>query len=135
MSELLRTPHMVFTRDTKRQLIRVVRTPVPIASAGDYDRIVAALDRALPERERADLLLLADFRQVPMNNDPEFEKLMTRYLDTLFGAFQRRAVLVKTAVGMLHVGRTTREVGLSQTGENYVPGRLQAAAGPGGQLG
>ncbi|RYG66193.1 hypothetical protein EON77_17695 [bacterium] len=115
MTELLRTPHMVFTRDARLHVVRVTRTTLPITCAEDYEKILLSLHVVLPESERARYALLAEVREVPMNNDPGFEKLMSRYLDRLFGAFARRAVLVKTAVGMLHVGRTSRETGLRAT--------------------
>ncbi len=72
-----------------------------------HEEVIGVLD-GLP---RETLGILVDLRLAPSRNDPEFERAMLEYRPRLFGRFARRAVLVRSAVGKLHVQRHANQDG------------------------
>jgi hypothetical protein len=107
---LLTSPFFEVARSSEG-VVAVTRTDRAFESADELDRahrdLVATLDR-LP---RKSLGLLVDLRRAPARNDPEFERQMPEHRRRLFEGFARRAVLVKTAVGKLHVQRHAQSDG------------------------
>lgn len=97
-------------------MVLVRRTAAHFDSAEDVERGHAELVQVLDGLPREQLALLVDLRQAPARNDPEFERLMQAYRPRIFARFARRAVLVKTAVGRLHVQRHARSDGHSDLG-------------------
>jgi len=93
------------------RLLRVVRTDRSFESAEELDRAHLELFEVLERLPRDQLGVLVDLRQAPARNDPEFERLMRAHRPRIFAEFARRAVLVKTAVGKLHVQRHARADG------------------------
>jgi hypothetical protein len=56
--------------------------------------------------------LLIDLRGGPPGrNDPEFERASEQWRRSLSEDFERVAILVRTAVGKLHIQRLGREIG------------------------
>jgi hypothetical protein len=83
---------------------RVARTNQPFADIKECERAYGAVERALSSVPTGRKLLL-DIREAPPRNDPEFEAIVKRVRDRLFGRFARVAVLVRTATGRLQVNR------------------------------
>jgi hypothetical protein len=52
-----------------------------------------------------------DLRRARARNDPEFERAMEPHRKRMFEGFARRAIIVKSAVGRLHVQRHARQDG------------------------
>ena len=92
-------------------MVRVARTATSFADANELERAHGELLEVLGRLPREQLGVLVDLRWAPARNDPEFERLMPRYRRGIFEAFARRAVLVMTAVGKLHVQRHARNDG------------------------
>ena len=89
---------------------RLTRTatppPEPAEMAASYVTLSAALRRSGARR------LLLDLRGGPPGrNDPEFERAGEEFRNSLVDGFDRVAILVRTAVGKLHIQRLGREVG------------------------
>jgi hypothetical protein len=115
MALLLSTPHLTVATAPDTRLVRYVRTSVPYVSVFEFELLherVAALFDQLGRRQH---VLLVDTREAVMNNDPAFEKASNRARPSLVRDFRRIAVLVKTAVGALQVGRHIREGGIDST--------------------
>jgi hypothetical protein len=90
--------------------VRVTRSPnaapTPSQMAALYDEMTMAMRRAGARR------LLVDLSAGPPGrNDPEFERASEKWRETLAKDFERVAIVVRTAVGRLHVQRLGREVG------------------------
>ena len=66
-----------------------------------------ASSTGLPDRSGWRLLL--DLREGPSRNDDDYETTFKRYRGTVFAGFERRAALVKTAMGELQVRRLARD--------------------------
>ncbi len=89
---------------------RVTRLPTPPPSPAEMATQWAALGAAL--RAAGVRRLLLDLRGGPTGrNDPEFERAGESWRRQLATDFDRIAILVRTAVGKLHVQRLGREVG------------------------
>jgi hypothetical protein len=67
---------------------------------------VAELIQRTPVRGYSVLL---DSRAAPGRNDPGFEQVVARYRETLFEPFERRALLVRSQAGLMHIQRLSRE--------------------------
>jgi hypothetical protein len=83
---------------------RVARTSRAFADIAECERAYGGVERALSSIPTGGKLLL-DIRDAPPRNDPEFEAIVKRVRDRIFGRFLRVAVLVKTAAGRLQVQR------------------------------
>lgn len=97
---------------TSEGFVYVARTDRGFTSAGELDTAHRDLAAALDRLPRKRLGLLVDLRRAPARNDPEFERQMPEHRARLFEGFARRAVLVKSAVGKLHVQRHAQSDGL-----------------------
>ena len=89
---------------------RVTRTPAPPPApaemAAAYAELTVAMRRSGAKR------VLVDLRGGPPGrNDPEFERASEDWRKSLAGNLDRVAILVRTAVGKLHIQRLGREVG------------------------
>lgn len=107
---LLSNPWFELSRMPER-VVRVARTATPFETAEDLERAHQEVGRALDALPRSRLGVLVDLRQAPARNDPEFERLMPGHRRRIFEGFARRAVLVQSAVGKLHVQRHARTDG------------------------
>lgn len=109
MALLFTTPQITLSTDADPRLVRYVRTSVPYASLDEYNRLHERVGHTLDLIGRKRHVLLVDMREATMNNDPAFERAAARGRQLLVHDFRRLAVLVKTAVGALQVGRHVRE--------------------------
>jgi hypothetical protein len=89
---------------------RVTRTPTPSPAPAEMATLWGELGDKL--RAAGVRRLLLDLRGGPPGrNDPEFERAGESWRRQLATDFDRIAILVRTAVGKLHVQRLGREVG------------------------
>ena len=109
MTLLFSTPQITLTIGPDARLVRYVRTSVPYASMLEYDLLHERVSGSLDQLGRRHHVLLVDMREAVMNTDPAFEKAASRGRQLLVRDFRRIAVLVKTAIGALQVGRHIRE--------------------------
>jgi len=109
MAVLFTTPQITLTSEAESRLVRYVRSSVPYASLDEYERLHERAGAALDQLGRRRHVLLVDMREATLNNDPAFERSAGRCRRLLVQDFRRMAVLVKTAVGALQVGRHIRE--------------------------
>src|SRR2546421_11928551 len=93
--------------DETKRLVRMTRTPAAFTSPEEMQRAHKEVLRAVAPFLEYRLLL--DVRQGPSRNDPEYEKGMASLRKQIVVRFDRVAVLVKSAVGGLHVTRLARE--------------------------
>lgn len=108
---LVENPYVTVSLDEERRFVVYRRTERTFDSIADaeqaFDALVAGLDK-LDGTERG---LLMDLRDGPARNDPQFEAMVLKYRRLLGARFRRRAVLVKTAAGMLQLRRLERQHG------------------------
>ena len=109
MAVLLSTPQITLTADADTRLVRYVRTSVPYPDLEEYERLHERAGHALDLLGRKRHVLLVDMRGATLNNDPAFERAAGRCRQLLVRDFRRLAVLARTAVGVLQIGRHIRE--------------------------
>jgi hypothetical protein len=109
MALLLSTPQITLTTGPDSRLVRYVRTSVPYPNLIEYELLHERAGSLLDQLGRKRHVLLVDMREAVMNNDPAFERAAGRCRQLLVHDFRRLAVLVKTAVGALQIGRHIRE--------------------------
>ena len=109
MALLFSTPQITVTSEADSRLVRYVRTSVPSPSLDEYEHLHERIGGALDKIGRRRHVLLVDMREAVLNNDPGFERAAARCRQLLVRDFRRLAVLIKTAVGALQIGRHIRE--------------------------
>lgn len=109
MAVLFTTPHVTLTLDPDTRLIRYARTRAPYASMAEYVHVHERVARVLDGVGRKKHALLVDMREAPLNNDPDFERTAARCRQLLVRDFGKVAVVVRTAIGALQIGRHIRE--------------------------
>lgn len=96
--------------DAAARVVRVTRTPKPFAALDEMQRAHKEVLRAVAPYLEYRLLL--DVRDGPSRNDPEYEKGLASMRKQIVVRFARVAILVKSAMGKLHVTRLAREDGV-----------------------
>lgn len=109
MALLLSTPQITLSTGPDSRLVRYVRTSVPYPNLTEYELLHERAAGLLDQLGRKRHVLLVDMREATLNNDPAFERTAGRCRQLLVRDFRRMAVLVKTAVGALQIGRHIRE--------------------------
>lgn len=92
-------------------VVIVARTDREFESIDEIDRAHGEVERVFDSLSRAKLGIVVDLRRARARNDPEFERAMEPHRKRLFDGFARRAIIVKSAVGRLHVQRHARQDG------------------------
>ena len=96
--------------DAARKLVRVVRTATPMPARTDDVR--AAFASLLPQlTPHFGGRVLLDLRLGPGRNDPEFEAATRDLRTQILSRFARVAIVVRSAVGKLHVKRLSEGEG------------------------
>ena len=111
MQTLHQDEYFSVTLDPAKRLVRVRRTAAPFPDLAAVERVLVVMDRLIREGSFGDHCLLVDSREAVGRNDEEFEQVMGRFRQQLFGAFERAAMLVQTVVGRLQADRMAREHG------------------------
>jgi hypothetical protein len=109
MRLLSETPYFTLSVDGSAAIVRVARTSqrIPMeAVSGILSPLSDALDTATVVPR--DFGLLLDVSAAGANNDPDFEKAMNAQVMPFIAQFRAYVVLVKSAVGVLHVNRLVR---------------------------
>ena len=96
--------------DESARLVRMTRTSAPFTSPDEMQRAHKEVLRAVAPFLEYRLLL--DVRSGPSRNDPEYEEGMASLRKQIVVRFDRVAILVKSAVGGLHVSRLARQDGV-----------------------
>ncbi len=107
MRELHRSDHFVITLDEATRVVRRTRTGRAFASLAEVEAAYDAAIRATESLDRRRYGLLIDVRLAPPRNDPEYEQIVERLAQRLYGAYPRVAILARTEVGRLQVRRMT----------------------------
>ena len=105
---LYQDERIVVTRRELGRLIHVCRTGVP-STAAWLDAIALRVDSFVPRSERPRLVMLFDTRLAPLANTPEMEARQRTIANQLMIGYNKCAVLVRTAIGVLQVNRFNRE--------------------------
>lgn len=113
-AEILHTRYFVARLDRRSRIVHLWRSPEPFptldeARAG-WLSVVAALDRC----GRSGRCLLADLRDGPARNDPEYEQLVREIVPRVHAGFLRNAILVRLAVGALQIKRHAKADGIER---------------------
>jgi hypothetical protein len=107
MFSLARSLYFELVHDESRRVVRWIRSATRMDVA-QMNQAMAPLPQAVAHLDRAGMGLIVDVRLAPARNDPEFERTMRDHLDALAQGFRRRAVLVRSAAGVLQVSRLDR---------------------------
>jgi hypothetical protein len=105
--ELFANPWVRVTIEEALRLVRVERTAQRMTHEG-LATITPVSERFLPRSGRGKQRLLLDTRLAPLLADDELERQMVPSTEVLLSGFERRAVLVSTAVGRLQASRVSR---------------------------
>lgn len=132
MTLLFSTPQITLTTGPDARLVRYVRTSVPYASMLEYELLHERVAGALDQLGRRHHVLLVDMREAVMNTDPAFERAAGRGRQLFVRDFRRIAILVKTAIGALQVGRHMREDSLDTSIFNEEPAAISFLLGVSG---
>jgi hypothetical protein len=97
--------------DVRTGIIRLSRTSRAYESLVDVGLSHAAVHERLWDLRGRHLVLLLDLRAAPPRNDPEFEEALVASRRELFSFFDRVAILVRTAAGMMQLTRMVRSDG------------------------
>lgn len=110
MGELFRSDYYVVVWRPGEPFVRVTRTQKAFAEIADTERANDEVVEAM--RSRSPRRVLLDLREGPPGrNDQAFEDASARWRQKLGELFDKRSVLVKSAVGKLQVRRLTRGAG------------------------
>lgn len=93
------------------RLVRFARTGESFASIEVASRAFDTLIAAIETQPVAGYALLVDARAAIGRNDTDFESMMAGKRARLFGAFGKRAILLRTVAGVLQSQRLERESG------------------------
>lgn len=106
---LLETPYGTLDFDPTTTLVRFTRTDLPYQSIEDVEAETDLVGQALDSLQGTTWSLLSDLRAVAPRDDPAFEVVIARFRRRMFTGAARVALVVRTAVGALHVKRHLRE--------------------------
>jgi hypothetical protein len=94
--------------DPARSLGRMVRKPRRFAELAEAERLFAHLLAARDRIPATKIRLLIDQREALGNNDPAFEAIVSKAVQSLRAGVSRVAVLVRSASGKLQAERLQR---------------------------
>lgn len=106
--EIFRNPYAVLRHDLGRRLLILTRIPTQYPSIDALRETFHDLDEAVAHLPRQRTVLFIDSRRAPARNDPEFEAEFGRLRKHFLRDFQKIAIIVQTAVGVLQVSRHMR---------------------------
>jgi hypothetical protein len=89
--------------------VRLSRTDVDFTAIADVATSVGEVAAALDSLDRKAFVLLVDLRDGPMRTDAAFENAMAAGRPSLLRGIAKIAILVKTPLGALQLGRHQRE--------------------------
>ena len=110
--ELIRNPFVILHKDPVRKLVRFRRTDQRLVSdqlATMLEEMMTTYEQLLPIPERATWVLLQDMRDAPILNQSA-EATLLRYLPRMVAGFRKRALLLRTAIGLMQARRTLQNL-------------------------
>ena len=112
--ERFTSPYFRSDCDDAAGLVRLTRTSEPfpsvVAAREGWLWVVSALDRV----GRARRCLLADLRDGPARNDPQFEQAILDVIPRVHAQFLGNAILVRMAMGALQIKRHAKGDGIDR---------------------
>jgi len=106
--ELIRNSFVILHKDPVRKLVRFRRTDQRLVGdqlATMLEEMMTTYEQLLPIPERATWVLLQDMRDAPILNQSA-EAILLRYLPRMVAGFRKRALLLRTAIGLMQARRT-----------------------------
>ncbi len=132
---LLLSAHWVVEGGIREQLLLVRRTANAYTSVNEVRTAFDPVRRIIETLDRANTSVLVDMRLAPPRDDPDFERAAGDQPKLLSRGFKRSAVLIRTAIGLLHVQRHMQRLGLpmkvfndEQQALDYLRGRVEPAS-------
>lgn len=95
-------------------LVILKRTSIPYLDVLGGQISLERLIRALDGVDRASSVVLIDSRDVPPSGDPAVEALVIAATPRMIASFERAAVMVRTATGLLQSNRMIKQQGWRQ---------------------
>lgn len=109
--DMFQTPYFRVAVDRLRRLVWIIRSQEPYPDYETARDQLQQVNGVIPNSQRHGWSLLIDLREARGRNDPRFEQLIAEHRPALFAGYERRVVLVRTAVGQMQLQRQERETG------------------------
>ncbi|WP_437590437.1 hypothetical protein [Sorangium sp. So ce1000] len=108
LRELDRDAFMAVHHDPAQHLVFIKRYSLNYPSVAEIEQSFQRIDRALGAISRLRTLLLVDAREAPLRNDDAFEGAFVHCHTRLTQGFKKTAVILKSATGVLQLGRLSK---------------------------
>jgi hypothetical protein len=112
MRNLVNDEYHSVTIDPEGSIVTIKRKSTPFPTVVECNRVYTDLVRRLQTLDRAKLNLLIDLRDVAPRNDPAYERIIGVHRKKIYNFFSKKALVVKTAAGVLQVSRHARDDGI-----------------------
>ncbi|HRI68787.1 MAG TPA: hypothetical protein PK156_31375 [Polyangium sp.] len=109
---VLMNTHWVVEIDAREEIMIVRRTANAYANVGEVRAAFEEVRRIVDGLDRPNFSVFIDMRLAPPRDDPEFERAAIDQPKTLSHGFKRSAVVMRTAIGILHVQRNLSRLGV-----------------------
>lgn len=101
--------HWAVDVDVSHRVVRLVRSSVPIHSPNEVSLSFYLMREALEHLDLHDWGLILDIRAAKPSRDPEIEEAFRQNRKRFKAPFDRMAILLGTAIGVLQVRRMIEE--------------------------
>ncbi|XXX77737.1 hypothetical protein WMF30_03045 [Sorangium sp. So ce134] len=108
LREIERNPYTAVHHDPTQQLVFIQRFSLPYPSLAELEQNFQRIEQAIGLISRPRSLLLVDARDAPMRNDDGFDVAFGQAHARLMQGFKRTAVILRSAIGVLQVGRLSK---------------------------
>lgn len=113
-AEILHTRYFVARFDRRSRIVHLWRSPEPFPTLDEARDGWLSVVEALNRCGRSGRCLLADLRDGPARNDPEYEEMVRQIVPRVHAGFLRNAILVRMAVGALQIKRHAKGDGIER---------------------
>ncbi|WP_434045185.1 MULTISPECIES: hypothetical protein [Sorangium] len=108
LRQIERNPYTAIYHDSIQQLVALKRSSLHYPSIEVLEQNFERLEQAIGVISRHRAVLLVDARDAPFRNDDLFDEPFARRHARLVQGFKKTAVILRSAVGVLQVGRITK---------------------------
>ncbi|WP_437635883.1 hypothetical protein [Sorangium sp. So ce854] len=108
LREIERNPYTAIYHDPTQQLVALKRSSRHYPSIEVLEQNFERIEQALGFVSKHRSVLLVDARDAPLRNDDTFDGAFARGHARLTQGFKRSAVILKSAIGVLQVGRLSK---------------------------
>ncbi|WP_438017856.1 hypothetical protein WMF18_01635 [Sorangium sp. So ce315] len=108
LREIERNPYTAIYHDPTQQLVALKRSSRHYPSIDVLEQNFERIEQALGFVSKQRSVLLVDARDAPLRNDDTFDDAFSRGHARLTQGFKRSAVILKSAIGVLQVGRLSK---------------------------